>query len=54
MPGDPGYREMVDHLAEIAPTIRKPSAIVVISANWEETVVLSSAHRLNKMHARDN
>ena len=34
--GDPGHAEMVVCLQEIAATIAKPSAIVVISAHWEE------------------
>lgn len=36
--GDPGHREMVDRLTGIAGTLRKPSAILVISAHWEEAV----------------
>jgi len=36
--GDPGHREMVDQLTRIADTLRKPSAILVISAHWEESV----------------
>jgi len=36
---DPDHRELVAHLREIAATIRKPSAIVVISAHWEHPVV---------------
>ena len=36
--GDPSHREMVVRLTEIADTLRKPSAILVISAHWEETV----------------
>ena len=42
--GDPGHREMVQHLSDIASTIQKPSAIVVISAHWEEPVVSITAH----------
>lgn len=34
--GDEGHREMVDNLKSISRTIEKPSAIVVISAHWEE------------------
>ncbi|WP_346796026.1 class III extradiol ring-cleavage dioxygenase [Halomonas sp. Bachu 37] len=36
--GDPGHRDMVDRLTDIAGKLRKPSAILVISAHWEETV----------------
>lgn len=36
--GDPGHREMVDRLTEIAQTLPKPSAILVISAHWEESL----------------
>ncbi len=36
--GDPGHREMVDRLTGIAGTLRRPSAILVISAHWEEAV----------------
>lgn len=36
--GDPGHREMVDRLTELAATLRKPSAILVICAHWEEAV----------------
>lgn len=36
--GDPDHREMVDHLTEVAGTLRKPSAILVISAHWEASV----------------
>ncbi len=34
--GDPGHREMVELLTELADKLRKPSAILVISAHWEE------------------
>ena len=34
--GDPGHTEMVVCLKEIANHLRKPSAILVISAHWEE------------------
>ncbi|MDC0612438.1 dioxygenase [Vibrio sp.] len=37
--GDPGHQEMVDHLKMIAHDIPKPSAIIVISAHWEENQV---------------
>ncbi|WP_166267506.1 DODA-type extradiol aromatic ring-opening family dioxygenase [Marinobacter caseinilyticus] len=36
--GDPGHRELVDRLTDIAGKLRKPSAILVISAHWEESV----------------
>ncbi|MDK8461943.1 class III extradiol ring-cleavage dioxygenase [Marinobacter sp. SS13-12] len=36
--GDPGHREMVDRLTELAGKLQKPSAILVISAHWEEAV----------------
>jgi aromatic ring-opening dioxygenase catalytic subunit (LigB family) len=34
--GDPGHREMVEQLTRIAGRLRKPAAILVISAHWEE------------------
>lgn len=36
--GDPGHQEMVDRLTELAADLRKPSAILVISAHWEEAI----------------
>lgn len=36
--GDPDHREMVERLREIAGQLHKPSAILVISAHWEEEV----------------
>jgi 4,5-DOPA dioxygenase extradiol len=33
--GDPGHRELVDTLQQLAAMLEKPSAIVVISAHWE-------------------
>lgn len=36
--GDPGHKDMVDCLQDIATRLRKPSAILVISAHWEESV----------------
>ncbi|APE30526.1 dioxygenase [Halomonas aestuarii] len=36
--GDPGHREMVERLQEIAGQLHRPSAILVISAHWEESV----------------
>lgn len=44
MLGDPGHREMVEHLRNIASTIDKPSAIVVVSAHWEEPEATITAH----------
>lgn len=34
--GDPGHTEMVTTLTELAGDLRKPSAILVISAHWEQ------------------
>lgn len=34
--GDPGHADMVACLENLASTVRKPSAIVVLSAHWEE------------------
>ena len=42
--GDPGHREMIEHLGDIASTVERPSGIVVISAHWEETVATVTAH----------
>ena len=36
--GDPGHQDMVDRLTELAAGLRKPSAILVISAHWEEAI----------------
>ncbi|MGZ4960313.1 MAG: DODA-type extradiol aromatic ring-opening family dioxygenase [Methylomonas sp.] len=36
--GDPGHRELVDFLQDIAPRLGQPSTIVVISAHWEESI----------------
>lgn len=44
--GDPGHREMVANLQAIAAKIAKPSALIVVSAHWEEeqaTLIASSA-----------
>lgn len=35
--GDEGHREMVDQLEQLATRLVKPSAIIVISAHWEES-----------------
>jgi len=37
--GDEGHHEMVENLIELAARIKKPSAIIVISAHWEEEIV---------------
>ncbi len=43
--GDPGHRELVDFLKQIPATLITPSAIVVISAHWEEiTPTISSGN----------
>jgi len=34
--GDKGHQELVDFLKHITPTLGRPSAILVISAHWEE------------------
>lgn len=36
--GDDGHKEMVACLKEIAARIKKPSAIIVVSAHWEEKI----------------
>lgn len=36
--GDEGHQEMVDCLKEVATKINKPSAIIVVSAHWEENI----------------
>lgn len=41
--GDAGHHEMVECLKGIAKELRKPSAIVVISAHWEENVATLTA-----------
>ena len=35
--GDEGHKEMVATLQQVAATLTKPSAIIVISAHWEES-----------------
>ncbi len=44
--GDPGHKNMVDFLNAITPTLGEPSAILVISAHWEEEVptITSGTH----------
>lgn len=41
--GDPGHKEMVDCLTEIAERLRKPSAVLVVSAHWEEALPMITA-----------
>ncbi len=36
--GDEGHKEMIDCLQKIASNIHKPSAILIISAHWEEKI----------------
>ena len=36
--GDKGHQELVDFLERITPTLARPSAILVISAHWEEGI----------------
>jgi len=36
--GDEGHREMLGCLKNIAATIKKPKAIIVVSAHWEEDI----------------
>lgn len=42
--GDSYHAEMVTHLKAVAATIEKPSAIIVVSAHWEESVATITAH----------
>jgi len=35
--GDPGHRAMVDFMRQLPAQLRKPDAILVISAHWEES-----------------
>lgn len=44
--GDPGHREMVERLTDFATRLRRPSAILVISAHWEASVptITAGAH----------
>lgn len=37
--GDTSHQDMINFLENLAPTLGKPSAIIIISAHWEETVV---------------
>jgi 4,5-DOPA dioxygenase extradiol len=36
--GDAGHREMIETLTGIAASIKKPSAIILVSAHWEEKI----------------
>jgi aromatic ring-opening dioxygenase catalytic subunit (LigB family) len=36
--GDPGHKAMVDFMKELPSKLKKPDAILVISAHWEESV----------------
>jgi len=36
--GDPSHRKMVDFMMQLPSRLRKPDAILVISAHWEESV----------------
>jgi len=42
--GDPYHAELVVHLQGVAAAIEKPSAIIVVSAHWEESVATLTAH----------
>ncbi len=37
--GDPGHQAMVEFMTKLPSQLRKPDAILVISAHWEESVV---------------
>ncbi|GGF80902.1 DODA-type extradiol aromatic ring-opening family dioxygenase [Alteromonas lipolytica] len=36
--GDPGHQALVAHLADLAGRIRRPKAILIVSAHWEASV----------------
>jgi len=36
--GDPGHRAMIDFMRELPSQLRRPDAILVISAHWEESI----------------
>jgi aromatic ring-opening dioxygenase catalytic subunit (LigB family) len=43
--GDPSHKAMVDFMQQLPARLRKPDAILVISAHWEESVAtLTGAH----------
>ena len=37
--GDPGHKAMIDFMKELPARLRKPDAILVISAHWEEPAI---------------
>lgn len=41
--GDEGHQEMVECLKKIAATLKKPKAIIVVSAHWEEKAAAITA-----------
>lgn len=41
--GDPGHQQLVSQLRGLGQQLRKPSAIVVISAHWEEAIASVTA-----------
>lgn len=47
--GDPNHEEMIRCLTNIAKTIRRPSAIIVISAHWEEKVPTITAGKFPQL-----
>ncbi|TXS93682.1 dioxygenase [Parahaliea maris] len=42
--GDPGHREMVQHLRALAGQLPRPDALLVISAHWEAGVATVTSH----------
>lgn len=48
--GDAGHQEMVEQLKVIAAQIRKPSAIIVISAHWEAAQVSITAAKDSSLY----
>ncbi|MBL0708449.1 MAG: dioxygenase [Sulfurimonas sp.] len=44
--GDKNHQEMLEFLKRITPTLSKPSAIVMISAHWEEEVATISSAKM--------
>jgi 4,5-DOPA dioxygenase extradiol len=47
--GDQGHMEMVACLRNIASTIKKPSAIIVVSAHWEEKIATITANATSSL-----
>lgn len=41
--GDPGHQQLVDTLQQVATTLPKPSAILLVSAHWEEPIATVSS-----------